>query len=95
MLPLDLLREMISLLDDAETYRSFALASTITSKICLEHVEVAKRRFSVEKMNNFSELPSKIRCIYFILPDSSFHGPAIYVQRCSFHTYVDGVEEVS
>lgn len=81
MLPLDLLREMIGLVDDSETYRSFALASAITSKICLEQVEVAKRRFTVKHIIYLNALVDDTH-INFSLPNGCLHGP---MWNCALH----------
>lgn len=85
MLPLDLLRELITLLDDASTYRTFALASRITSQLCQKNIEAAKKRFTV--------FQTAWTAKWYQLPNSTLHGPNYDCDYQSYCTYLDGRRE--
>lgn len=83
MLPLDLIRELVSLLDDSTTFHTFALASKLTSRICDEQMVGAKNKYIV--LDNEA----------YTLPNGTLHGPKL---SCGSHLatlsfYVDGKKE--
>lgn len=85
MLPLDLLNELITLLDDASTYRSFALASRITSQLCRKGTIKAKKTFGILKSNYHGW--------WYRLPDGTCHGPELNRVHQSYCIYLDGKRE--
>lgn len=89
MLPLDLLNELLTLLDDASTYRAFALSSHITSQLCRKDVEVAKKRFTMFRTAGLSMWTAKWYC----LPNAIPHGPNYDQEYQSYCTYLDGRRE--
>lgn len=81
MLPPDLLNELITLLDDASTYRSFALASHITSKLCQKGMIETKKRFTVRQKDG--------RHTWYSLPNSTRHGPDLSYLFTRYTNYLD------
>lgn len=82
MLPLDLLNELLTLLDDASTYRSLALASRITSRLCLKDEDRAKNRFTMLRKD------AMVDC--YQLPDYTLHGPFLSYVFTRYGYYVNG-----
>lgn len=90
MLPLDLLNELITLLDDASTYHVFALVSRITSKLCSKDVESAKKRFSM--VSNYVD-DNYCEGMRYQLPDSTLHGPVLSYYHARYVVYLNGKRE--
>lgn len=85
MLPLDLLNELITLLDDASTYQTFALASLITSQLCRKDEENAKTRFTMPQKNRTDK--------WYSLPNGTQHGPEWVSTRYNYAVYLNGKHE--
>lgn len=82
MLPLDLLNELITLLDDASTYRTFSLASRITSHLCRKDEANAKKRFMMPQKDSDHA--------WYQLPDATLHGPNLSYLHACYVVYLSG-----
>lgn len=85
MLPRDLLNELLTLLDDASTYRTFSLASRITSQLCRKNEVDAKKRFTVRH----THLTGK----WCSLPNDTPHGPELSYCYLTYIVYLNGKRE--
>lgn len=85
MLPHDLLNELLTLLDDAETYRTFAMSSHITSQLCRKDMVNAKKRFTMFRTDRLDK--------WYSLPDSTTHGPSWSSFHASYVVYLNGKRE--
>lgn len=78
MLTRDLLRELLRLIDDSETFRTVALASRVTSTFCTSMMEDAKDRFTIRRPVMHSLRGEAVpNSGEFLLPDGTNHGPYI------------------
>lgn len=85
MLPQDLFCELLTLLDDASTYRTFALASCITFQLCQKDEPNAKKRFTMLQKDDIHT--------WYQLPNATQHGPELSYRHTYYVCYLNGKRE--